>query len=153
MISRSRSRTRRLCIRGTRKEDRMGRPLSQVISALRPRRQRIEKRCQELKQEVEGLRELRRIAGKAQTDIATALRIKQPSVSKIEKQADMYLSTLRGYVEAIGGELELLVRLPSRRPTHVRQLGDAFDTSAKRARRRRGLRAPPAKAARKAAAR
>ena len=41
------------------------------------------------------MRKLRRIAGKAQADIATALKIKQPSVSKIEKQADMYLSTLR----------------------------------------------------------
>jgi transcriptional regulator with XRE-family HTH domain len=64
-------------------------------------------RYRELKQEVEGLRELRRIAGKAQLDIATALNIKQPSVSKIEKQADMVLSTLRSYVEAIGGELDL----------------------------------------------
>jgi transcriptional regulator with XRE-family HTH domain len=52
---------------------------------------------------VEGLRELRKIAGKAQAEIAMALNIKQPSVSKIEKQTDMYLSTLRSYVEAIGG--------------------------------------------------
>ena len=104
----------------------MGRPLSQVISALRPRRQRTEKRCQQLKQEVEGLRELRQIAGKAQTDIATTLKIKQPSVSKIEKQDDMYLSTLRGYVEAIGGELELLVRLPERPVMRVYRLGNAL---------------------------
>lgn len=53
--------------------------------------------------EVEGLRELRQLAGKGQADIASALNIKQPSVSKIEKQTDMYLSTLRSYVEAIGG--------------------------------------------------
>jgi len=104
----------------------MGRPVSQVISALRPRRQRIEKRRQELKQEVEGLRELRRIAGKAQIDIATALRIKQPSVSKIEKQADMYLSTLRGYVKAIGGELELVVRLPEQPVMRIYRLGNAL---------------------------
>jgi DNA-binding XRE family transcriptional regulator len=54
--------------------------------------------------EVEGLRQLRQLAGKGQADIASALNIKQPSVSKIEKQTDMYLSTLRSYVEAVGGE-------------------------------------------------
>jgi DNA-binding XRE family transcriptional regulator len=53
---------------------------------------------------VEGLRQLRQLAGKGQADIASALNIKQPSVSKIEKQTDMYLSTLRSYVEAVGGE-------------------------------------------------
>jgi hypothetical protein len=106
----------------------MGRPVSQIISALPAQRQRrIEKRCQELKQQdIESLRELRQIAGKAQTDIAAALRIKQPSVSKIEKQADMYLSTLRGYVEAIGGELELVVRLRERPVMRVYRLADAL---------------------------
>ncbi|HNX98890.1 MAG TPA: XRE family transcriptional regulator, partial [Candidatus Aminicenantes bacterium] len=43
-------------------------------------------------------------------DIASVLNIKQPSVSQIERQTDMYLSTLRSYVEAVGGELELTVR-------------------------------------------
>ncbi len=103
----------------------MARSLNDIIAALPVDEQEaIEARYQELKQEVEGLRELRQIAGKAQEDIATALKIKQPSVSKIEKQADMYLSTLRGYVEAIGGELELTVKLPSRPVLHLRSLGD-----------------------------
>ncbi len=69
----------------------MGRSLDQILGKLpRERRERVEARYQQLRQEVEGLRELRQIAGKAQADIATALNIKQPSVSKIEKQADMY---------------------------------------------------------------
>ena len=86
----------------------MGRNLNEIIADLPAERQaRIEARYRELKQEVEGLRELRQAAGKAQIDIAAALNIKQPSVSKIERQADMYLSTLRSYVEAIGGQLEL----------------------------------------------
>ncbi|HWN49818.1 MAG TPA: XRE family transcriptional regulator [Xanthobacteraceae bacterium] len=105
----------------------MGRPLTRIVPALPPRRQRrIEKRTQELKQEIESLRELREIAGKAQIDVAAALKIKQPSVSKIENQADMYLSTLRGYVEAIGGELELVVRLPERPVVRLYRLGNAF---------------------------
>lgn len=103
----------------------MGRTLDQVIAELPPeRRTRVEARYQELKQEVEGLRELRELAGKAQADVASALNIKQPSVSKIEKQADMYLSTLRNYVEAVGGELELIVKLPSRPALRLGHLGD-----------------------------
>ncbi|RUX29313.1 DNA-binding protein [Mesorhizobium sp. M2A.F.Ca.ET.042.01.1.1] len=75
-------------------------------------------------QGIEGLRELRQIAGKAQADIATALKIKQPSVSKIEKQTDMYLSTLRSYVEAVGGTLELTVKLPKRPALRIHHLGE-----------------------------
>jgi transcriptional regulator with XRE-family HTH domain len=121
----------------------MGRTLDQVIAELPPeRRERVEARYQELRQGVEGLRELRQIAGKAQADIATALNIKQPSVSKIEKQADMYPSTLRGYVEAIGGELELTMKLPERPVLRIHHLGDVAEPavqprSARPARRRR----------------
>ena len=84
------------------------------------------------------MRELRQIAGKAQEDVASALNIKQPSVSKIENQADMYLSTLRSYVEAIGGKLELTVKLPARPPVRIEHLGDLTQPAAKPAARRAG---------------
>ncbi|MDE2515094.1 MAG: XRE family transcriptional regulator [Rhodospirillales bacterium] len=104
----------------------MGRNLEAVIAALpASRRARIEARYQTLQQEVEGLGELRRVTGKAQAEIAARLGIRQPSVSKIEKQADMYLSTLRSYVEAVGGALELVVRLPAHPPLRLEKLGDA----------------------------
>jgi Helix-turn-helix domain/Phage derived protein Gp49-like (DUF891) len=113
-----------------RRRTEMGRNLNEIIAELPPERQeRIEARYQELRQQVESLRELRQIAGKAQLDIATSLNIKQPSVSKIEKQTDMYLSTLRSYVEAIGGELELVVKLPKRPALRLHQLGDALHAS------------------------
>lgn len=103
----------------------MARSLNDIIAALPADEQAaIKSRYQELKQEVEGLRELRQIAGKAQEEIATALNIKQPSVSKIEKQADMYLSTLRSYVEAVGGKLELTVKLPAHPALRLQSLGD-----------------------------
>lgn len=103
----------------------MARSLNDIMAALPADEQEaIDARYRELKQEVEGLRELRQIAGKAQAEIASALHIKQPSVSKIEKQTDMYLSTLRGYVEAVGGKLELTVRLPSRPAINLQSLGD-----------------------------
>lgn len=123
----------------------MGRTLSEIIAELPPERQeRIEARYQELRQEVESLRELRQIAGKAQLDVAAALNIKQPSVSKIEKQTDMYLSTLRSYVEAIGGELELVVKLPERPALRLHELGDAFHPSddANASEKRRKKRSP-----------
>lgn len=103
----------------------MGRRLTEIIAALPADEQEaIEARYQELKQDVEGLRELRQIAGKAQADIASALNIKQPSVSQIERQTDMYLSTLRSYVEAVGGRLELTVKLPSRPALKLHSIGD-----------------------------
>ncbi|MER9025610.1 helix-turn-helix domain-containing protein [Mesorhizobium sp. M0815] len=102
----------------------MGRRFDKAIAALPPDQcDRIDARHADLRQEIEGLRELRRIAGKAQAEVAAALNIKQPSVSKIEKQADMYLSTLRGYVEAVGGELELTVKLPKRPTFCIHSLG------------------------------
>jgi transcriptional regulator with XRE-family HTH domain len=105
----------------------MSKSLNELVAELPPdEQQHIEARYQELKQEVESLRELRTLAGKAQADIAMALKIKQPSVSKIEKQADMYLSTLRSYVQAIGGELELVIKLPHRPALRLHQLGEVL---------------------------
>jgi DNA-binding XRE family transcriptional regulator len=110
----------------------MGRNLNQIIADLPLDRQaRIDARYREMKDEVDGLRQLRQVAGKAQADIATTLNIKQPSVSKIEKQADMYLSTLRRYVEAIGGELDLVVRFPKRPALRLQHLGDVFKSAPK----------------------
>ena len=125
----------------------MGRTLSEMIDALpKQRRERVDARYRELKDEVESLRELRKAAGKAQAEIAATLKIKQPSISKIEKQTDMYLSTLRSYVEAIGGELDLVVRLPSRRAMRLHRLGEMLNASAKPAPQRRVGRSSPAKA-------
>lgn len=120
----------------------MSRPFSRIVPRL-PARRRNDKGLQEIRQEVTGLRELRLIAGKAQADVANALRIKQPSVSKVENQGDMYLSTLRAYVKAIGGKLELVVRLPERPVARVYRLSDTLGQasvpSRHGARRRPGL--------------
>lgn len=63
--------------------------MNEIIAALPPEEQaEIDARYQDMKQDVEGLRELRQIAGKAQAEIAYALNIKQPSVSQIERQTD-----------------------------------------------------------------
>jgi DNA-binding XRE family transcriptional regulator len=113
--------------RGNGKAGEMGRTLDEVMATLpAERREAVEARFRALKDDVEGLRALREIAGKAQAEVATALGIKQPSVSKVEKQTDMYLSTLRSYVEAVGGTLDLVVTLPNHAPLRLKSVGYAM---------------------------
>lgn len=58
------------------------------------------------------LYELRQARHLSQEQLATALDKKQGSVSRIEKQTDMYISTLRSYIEAMGGKLDIIARFP-----------------------------------------
>jgi transcriptional regulator with XRE-family HTH domain len=91
----------------------MGRTMDEVMASLPKERQaRIKARAAELLREVEGLKTLRLLAERSQEQIAQSLGVKQPSVLKIERQTDLYLSTLRRFVEAAGGTLELRVELP-----------------------------------------
>jgi len=76
-------------------------------------RERAARRAQQLLDEML-VSELRQLAGKSQREIAEILGIKQPSLSKLEKQSDMQISTLRGIIAALGGELEIVARFPSR---------------------------------------
>jgi DNA-binding transcriptional ArsR family regulator len=103
----------------------MGRTHSEIMAAMpEERRRRIEARTAELVGEVEGLKALRQLAERSQVEMATRLKIKQPSVHKIERQTDLYLSTLRRYVEAAGGTLELRVELPGKGVMHLTGVGD-----------------------------
>jgi hypothetical protein len=58
------------------------------------------------------LNELRAARRMSQEQLAVVLRTKQGSVSKLEHRADMYISTLRSYVEAMGGQLDIVARFP-----------------------------------------
>ena len=58
------------------------------------------------------LKELRQAKQLSQVQVASKLKMKQASVSKLERQADMYVSSLRQYVKAIGGELIIAARFP-----------------------------------------
>ena len=69
------------------------------------------RRAQELLGELL-LSEVRQLAGKSQQEVAETLGMKQPSLSKLEKQGDMQISTLRKIIKALGGELEVLARFP-----------------------------------------
>jgi transcriptional regulator with XRE-family HTH domain len=56
------------------------------------------------------LRELREFAGKTQTEVAEELEKVQAEISQFENRPDHVLSKLREYVQALGGELEVVAR-------------------------------------------
>lgn len=58
------------------------------------------------------LNELRQARGLSQKVLADVLHVQQPAIAKMEKRTDMYISTLRSHIEAMGGELEVVARFP-----------------------------------------
>lgn len=58
------------------------------------------------------LAELRQARGLSQKTLAEMLHVQQPSIAKLERRTDMYLSTLRSHIEAMGGQLEVIARFP-----------------------------------------
>jgi DNA-binding XRE family transcriptional regulator len=60
------------------------------------------------------LAELRRAMQLSQEELAATLHINQASVAKMEKRTDMYVSSLRRFIEAMGGQLDITARFPDR---------------------------------------
>ncbi len=90
---------------------------SNKIKGLSAKRQKkIESRAAALIAEEMSLQELRKAHGLAQQRVAEKLGIGQDGVSRLEKRSDVLISTLRGYVEAMGGELSLIAEFPDRAP-------------------------------------
>lgn len=90
----------------------MAKSFDQLRNKLSPERKaNIEKRIQEAIEEMP-LAELRQARHFTQEQIASSMKIKQASVSKMEGQTDMYISTLRKYIKAMGGELEIVAKFP-----------------------------------------
>lgn len=86
------------------------------------RRAKVDARAAELIAEEMTLRDLRRALDRTQVHLARALGVKQESVSRLEQRSDMLLSTLRSYVEAMGGELDLVAKFPDRAPVRLKTL-------------------------------
>ena len=87
------------------------------------RREKIEVRAAELVAEEMSLRDLRKALKQTQVRVARELGIKQENVSRIEKRADLLISTLNGYVEAMGGRLRLVAEFPDRPPVSLTGIG------------------------------
>lgn len=86
------------------------------------RRKKVEARAAQLVAEELSLRDLRKARAKTQVAVAKELGINQESVSRLEKRSDLMLSTLRNYIEAMGGELHLLAEFPDRPPVQLQGL-------------------------------
>ena len=82
-------------------------PFSELTKNFTPeRRARVASKAAAL-QEAMTLEELRKARSLSQEEVAEALAVGQPAVAKLEKRADMHVSNLRRYVEALGGTLEV----------------------------------------------
>lgn len=91
------------------RQGRMTRKWSEVRSEIARTPER-EARVREMRQAAETayqLSRLREARGMTQVAMATRMHIAQPNVSRIERQDDLFVSTLREYVSAMGGRLEL----------------------------------------------
>ncbi|MCP4303653.1 MAG: helix-turn-helix transcriptional regulator [bacterium] len=101
----------------------MATSLGDKIKALfEKRRNTVDARAADLVAEELSLRDLRKARAKTQIALAKELGVGQAGISRIEKRSDLMLSTLRGYVEAMGGELLLVVEFPDRQPVHLKGL-------------------------------
>ncbi len=90
----------------------MAKPFKNLVAKMSPEsRQRSEAKTKIILHEML-LNELRQAKAMSQEKLAEELNIKQSSVSKIERRADVYVSTLRCYIEALGGELDIIARFP-----------------------------------------
>ncbi|WP_316978940.1 helix-turn-helix domain-containing protein [Shumkonia mesophila] len=88
------------------------------------RRRKVEARAAELIAEEMTLRDLRKARDLTQARLAEMLDIGQDSVSRLEQRSDLMLSTLRGYVSALGGRLELIAKFPDRPDVMLTGLSD-----------------------------
>lgn len=70
------------------------------------------------------LAEIRKAVGLTQEQLADELEIGQSSVSKLEHATDMYISTLRRFVQALGGELVIRASFPDGRELVIDNLSD-----------------------------
>ncbi|MEN1929204.1 helix-turn-helix transcriptional regulator [Luteimonas sp. MJ250] len=88
------------------------------------RRARVNARAAELIAEELSLQDLRKAMNCTQSQLAKTLNVGQDTVSRYERRTDMLLSTLQGYVRAMGGELDLVAKFPDRRPVRIKTLRD-----------------------------
>ncbi len=98
----------------------MARALDDLLSELSvEKRADLEARGQARLEDYQTLQELRKSRDLTQEKLAALLGINQENVSRLERRNDLLLSTLRDYVEAMGGDLEITARFPDREPVQL----------------------------------
>jgi DNA-binding XRE family transcriptional regulator len=103
----------------------MGKSLDDVMAALPvDRQQSIRARGAELVAEEMTLRELRKAMGTTQAQLASKLGKPQATISRMEAQSDMLMSTLGQVIEGLGGRISIMAELPGHAPIRLSGLGD-----------------------------
>jgi len=107
----------------------MARTLDDFIASLpEEEQQAIHQETERLIAEEMTLRALRQARARSQEEVGHLLHIKQAAVSRLERRTDMYVSTLRAFIEAMGGELDIIARFPDHTSVRINQfeeLGEA----------------------------
>nr|WP_272212326.1 XRE family transcriptional regulator [Marinicella sp. W31]MDC2878240.1 XRE family transcriptional regulator [Marinicella sp. W31] len=115
----------------------MGKSLKDKLNELpAKRRDRILTEADRLHAEYLTLQELRKAKQLTQAQLAEVLHIRQATIAQMEKRSDLMLSTVRSYVEAMGGKLSLMVEFPDHTPVTLEGLGDTEEPRRKRANER-----------------
>src|SRR5215468_2002705 len=100
-------------------------PLKKFLAKMSPeRRARIQAEAKRIIDEELTLRDLRKAHQMTQEKLAAVLGVKQESISNLEKRSDMLISTVREYVEALGGELEIRATFPGRGWVTIKTFAD-----------------------------
>ncbi|MDD9984197.1 MAG: XRE family transcriptional regulator [Gammaproteobacteria bacterium] len=87
-------------------------PFDALTKDFTPERQaRVDSRKAELRAAMP-LHELRQARAMTQKAVGDVLNVNQPAVAKLERRADMYVSNLRAYIEAMGGRLNIVAEFP-----------------------------------------
>ena len=101
----------------------MSKPFNNLRKKMSPTAQKIAaQKTQQMLKEMP-LQELRQAHQMSQERLAELLSTKQANVSRMERRTDMYISTLRSYIEAMGGELDIVARFPNGE-VHINQFED-----------------------------
>lgn len=108
----------------------MGTSLQEKLASMPPERQaRIKAETARLRATYMTLKDLRRAQDMTQAHLAKRLGKNQVTIAQMEKRTDLLLSTLRHYVEALGGRLDLVVQFPDQAPVILKQLNGETDPS------------------------
>jgi predicted XRE-type DNA-binding protein len=107
----------------------MAKKFSELRARMSPEaRARVDTRVQATLREMP-LNELRRARELAQKTVGEVLGMTQPEVSKLEQRSDALISTVRRYIEAMGGELDIVARFPDG-DVRITQFGDLEERTA-----------------------
>ncbi|MCH8207685.1 MAG: helix-turn-helix transcriptional regulator [Nitrospinae bacterium] len=103
----------------------MAKTADELIAKLPKKRQeRINKLADELIAEEMALQELRQSLELKQEDVAKKMSLPQGNISRMEQRKDMKVSTLKEYIEALGGKLRLTAEFPNRPPVNLTGFSD-----------------------------